>query len=79
MVRPVRAAHVHAELGGDDRLVAPALQRRAEHLLGRAVRVAVDVGRVEEVHPEIQRGVHHRAGTVKIHPTPEVVATESDH
>ena len=55
--RVVRVAH-DAELGGDDDPVAPALDRLAdEDLVG--VR-AVDVGRVEERDPEIERAVDRR-------------------
>jgi hypothetical protein len=79
VVRTVGAGHVHAELGGEHRLVAPSPQRRADQLLRGAVRAAVDVGRVEQVDPEVECGMDHRAGTVRVHPAPEVVAAEPDH
>ena len=58
MVGAVRAAHVHAELGGHHELVAPALQRLAEHLLAGAGRVAVDVGGVEQRDPGVGAAGH---------------------
>jgi hypothetical protein len=43
------------ELGRDDRLVALSLERLSEQLL--VVERAVDLGRVEEVHAELERPV----------------------
>ncbi len=50
----IRPAHI-AELGGEDRLVAPALQRLADELLVPAG--GIGVRRVDEVEPELQRAM----------------------
>src|SRR6185369_17515234 len=55
----VRFPHV-AELGGQDHLVALALQGAAQQLL--ALAPAVEIGGVEEVDAEVQRAVDHRDG-----------------
>jgi len=62
LVGPV--AHRPVDLGGDDDLVAaPAAlgEPAADDLLGDALALApaVDVGRVEDVDPMLQRAVHH--------------------
>ncbi len=61
LVRPL--PHVPVELGGDDHLLAPAPalgEPAPDDLLGRAAALgaAVDVGRVEEVDPGVERRVH---------------------
>ena len=66
-----------APLRGEHDLVAPALQQLAEDRLAAAA-VAVDVGRVEEGHPRLERRVHDRLRRVGVDPAPEVVAAEPD-
>ncbi len=65
-----------AELGGDHGLLAPSLERRAEHLL--ALSAAVDVGGVEEGDPLLERRVHDARRARCVDAAPEVVATEAD-
>jgi hypothetical protein len=65
VVGPV--AHRAIELGGDDRLVTAPLaagEPPADDLLGDALTLlpAVDVGRVEEVDPDVERAIHDRVG-----------------
>ena len=66
-----------APLRREHDLVAPPLQHLAEDRLAAAA-VAVDVGRVEEAHPHLERRVDDRPRRVGIDPTPEVVAAEPD-
>ena len=56
VVGAVGALHVHAELGGDDELVAPSLERLADHRLAGAV-TAVGVGGVEQGDADVLRRV----------------------
>ncbi len=70
--------HVHArvaELGGEDDLVAAALDGLSEVALGAAA-AAVDVGGVEEGDPRVERGVDDGAGRPGIEAAAEVVAAE---
>ena len=68
--------HIHPELRREHDPVAPTREDAAEERLRR--RRAVDVGRVEEVHFRIERGVDDPTGTRLVHATAEVVASEPD-
>jgi hypothetical protein len=74
----VGALHVHPELGGDDDLVATALQDLTEVRLALAALGSVDVGGVEEVDPGVDCGVDDRARAVEVDAAAEVVAAESN-
>ena len=65
----------HAELGGQDDLVAPRSERGAEELL--ALGASVDIGGVEEGDPGIERGADDGVGLLARHAHAEVVAAES--
>jgi hypothetical protein len=69
--------HAHAELGGEHHLVPPAGERAPQELL--AVRLRVDVGRVEERHPRVDGGVRHRGGGGGVQPRAEVVAAQAGY
>ena len=63
------------ELGGDHRLLAMPLERRAEHLL--ALSAPVRIGGVEEGDSLLERSVHHACRALRIDPAAEIVATET--
>ena len=65
------------ELGGDDHLVAPRPERRAEELL--RLPLAVHLGRVEVGDPGVERGVDNGGRGGGIEAPAEVVAAEADH
>ena len=65
-----------AELGGDQRFVAPTGEGPAEELL--AERSAVDVGGVEQRDARVERGVDDRLRRGLVDPAAEVVAAETD-
>ncbi len=73
----VSALHVVPELRREDDAVAPARERLAEEALAVAA-PAVDVGRVEEGDPRVERRVHDRARGGGVEPPAEVVAPEPD-
>ncbi len=64
------------ELGGDDRLVAPAGERAAKVLL--RARAAVDVRGVEEVHAGVEGGANDGGAALLVDTHPEVVAPQPD-
>jgi len=53
IVRPL--AHRQAGLGRDDHLIAPALDRRTQHLLRSAVRI--NIGGIEQIDPGFQADI----------------------
>src|SRR5690606_15757345 len=69
-------AHRLAELRCDDCLMPPAAQRATEVFLARSGRVPV--GRIEEIDPRVERGVHHALRLRCIEARPEVVAPQTD-
>ena len=69
------AAHIAAEFGGDEDVVALALQDRPEAFLGSAV----GVRGIEQVDPLIERGVDDGPALLEIEFHAEVVGTQSDH
>ena len=69
------ARRLVAELGGDDRLVAPASERPADVLLRTSL--AVGLGRVDQRDALVERGVHDLAGLRRVEPPAEVVGPES--
>lgn len=72
--------HVHAvvtELGGEDDLVAAALEGLPEVDFG-AAGAAVDVGGVQEGDARVQSGVDDGAGGLGVQSAAEVVAAEAD-
>jgi hypothetical protein len=71
--------HVHAELGGQHDVVAPALEGGAEQLLRGAVRGAVDVRGVEQRYPGVERRIDDLAGAVRVELAAEVVAADADN
>ncbi len=81
-VRPVRAAHVHSELGREHDGVALTRERLAHQCLGQPSLRTVDVRRVEQRHPGVDGGPDHgiraflalRCGSLPA----EVVAAEAD-
>ena len=66
--------HLHAELGGDQDLVAPALQRASQEFL--ALPAAVNIGGVEKVDPGFDRGRNHGRRALGVDTPAEVVASE---
>ena len=75
-VRAVRAAHVHAELGGHHHVLTALAERPAEQLLARAD--AVGVRGVEERDAGVQRGIDHPLGLLGVDPGAERVGAEPD-
>ena len=57
-------AHRIEELGGDDGVLALTLQRDTQHRFRGAADIGI--GRVEEVHARIERGVHHLRRTLLV-------------
>ena len=64
------------EFGGNHRLFAASFERCAEHLL--TLSAAVDVSRVEECDPLLERRVHDARRARCVQAAPEVVATNAD-
>ncbi len=56
--------HRHAELGGHDRLAAALAEGAAEKFFTQ--RVAVNVGRVEEIDASVERSANHRRCAISI-------------
>ena len=69
--------HLLAEFRRDRDPVPATLQNLPEHPLASA-RAAVDVGRVEERDPRVERGVDDGARTREVDSPAEVVAAEPD-
>jgi pseudouridylate synthase len=75
--RRLAVAHVHAELGGENDLVAATFEDLAEQPLATAP-ASVDVGRVEEGDAGVQGGVDDRSRRVATDAAAEIVAAQSD-
>ena len=78
-------AHVHAQLGGQDHLVALAAagEPLAQHGLGFAAAVAgrparIDVGGVDEIQARFEQGVQHAKGLGFVQGPAEDVATKAE-
>ena len=65
------------ELRHHDEAVAPPLEDLTEERL--ALGRAVDVGRVEERDPLLERSIDHRAALLEPDPPTEVIGPEPDH
>ena len=75
--RPVARLPPPAELGGEDDPVAPPAQHLAEKALA-VTAVPVDLGRIEERHAHVERGIDDPARSLEIDAPAEVVAAETD-
>ena len=78
-------AHREVHLGGQHDIVAAALERRADDLLGLATWLAVPVGGVDEVDPLVERGADDPGAVVMIgiaiaaeHHGPQAVSAHLD-